>query len=141
MYALPRPGQVTGASATAGGQTSAKCHVDRAVGRRSRELVPDHALRRGPTAQTPTVISGSPPATSKTITGLTSGTTYRFTVEAMNANGAGPASALTNAVTPAAAVVPSAPSNVQAQPATKSARVTWTASRERRRQRDHRPDA
>ena len=82
----------------------------------------------GAAAQTPTTVTGTPPATAKTVTGLTTGTTYRFTIEAINANGAGPPSALSNAVTPTAAVVPTAPTDVAAQPATKSARVTWTAS-------------
>lgn len=39
-------------------------------------------------------------ATHAELTGLTNGTTYRFTVKATNALGAGPASALSNAVTP-----------------------------------------
>ena len=59
------------------------------------------------------------------MTGLTTGTTYRFTVRALNANGAGPESAQSNAVTPQGAVAPSAPTGVTAQPATQSARVTW----------------
>ena len=61
------------------------------------------------------------------MTGLTSGTTYRFTVQAINANGAGPASAQSNAVTPTVAVAPTAPTGVGARPAGESAQVTWTA--------------
>ncbi len=56
----------------------------------------------GTTAQTPTIISGSPPATSAVITGLSDGTTYTFTVSATNAVGTGPASAPSGAVTPSA---------------------------------------
>ncbi len=57
----------------------------------------------GSTAQTPVTVTGSPPTTSTTVTGLTNGTTYAFTVSATNAIGTGPASAASNAVTPATA--------------------------------------
>lgn len=81
----------------------------------------------GNTAQAPVTISGTPPATSATITGLTNGTTYTFTVQAVNPNGNGPVSAQSNPVTPLTAVAPSAPRDVAAKPASRSARVTWTA--------------
>jgi hypothetical protein len=57
-------------------------------------------------AQPATVISGSPPPTTATITGLTNGTTYTFTVSATNGVGAGPASAASNAVTPNPSMAP-----------------------------------
>jgi hypothetical protein len=44
----------------------------------------------------------------------------------VNANGSGPASAQSNAVTPLAAVAPATPTGVTAQPASSSVRVTWT---------------
>jgi hypothetical protein len=52
------------------------------------------------TAQTPTVVTGSPPATTAVVTGLTNGTSYTFTVAATNAAGTGPASSPTGLVTP-----------------------------------------
>lgn len=65
--------------------------------------------------------SGSP----CTVTSLTNGTSYTFTVTATNAVGTGPASAASNAVTPA--TVPDAPTNVAATRGNTSATVTWTA--------------
>jgi hypothetical protein len=59
----------------------------------------------GGVAQPSTTISGNPPATAATITGLSNGTTYTFTVSATNSVGSGPASAPSNAVTPANAAV------------------------------------
>jgi Fibronectin type III domain len=56
----------------------------------------------GTTAQTPTTITGSPPASSATIAGLSNGTTYTFKVSATNAIGTGPASAPSNPATPTA---------------------------------------
>jgi hypothetical protein len=125
LYAIPVPGQVTGATATASGQTSADVSW---TAPSSGGPVTSYKITPfiGSSAQTPKVITGSPPATSTKVTGLTSGTTYTFTVQAINASGAGPSSAQSNAVTPVAAVAPSAPTGVAAQPASQSARVTWT---------------
>jgi hypothetical protein len=57
----------------------------------------------GTAAQPATTITGSPPANTATITGLTNGTAYTFTVSATNAIGTGPVSQASNAVTPSTA--------------------------------------
>jgi hypothetical protein len=60
-----------------------------------------------------------------TVGGLTTGTSYTFTVTAMNAVGAGPSSAPSNAVVPVA--VPDPPVNVSAVSGNLSATVSWSA--------------
>jgi Domain of unknown function (DUF4082)/Fibronectin type III domain len=127
LYSIPLPGQVTGASAVENGSTSARVSWSAPSGGgpvTSYKVTPFV----GSTAQTPRIVTGSPPATATTVTGLTTGTTYTFRVQAVNANGAGAMSAATNSITPSAPVVPTAPSNVQAVAASSQARVTWTPS-------------
>jgi fibro-slime domain-containing protein/RHS repeat-associated protein len=63
-------------------------------------------------------------ATTARVTGLTVGTTYTFTVAAVNRKGTGPSSAASNALT--AAAVPDAPTGASATPGDASAVVTWT---------------
>ena len=59
----------------------------------------------------------------------------------MNANGAGPGlRAVQRRHARGRGRRRARPRDVRAQPATKSARVTWTPAEQRRRQRDHRPD-
>lgn len=64
-------------------------------------------------------------ATTQTLTGLTAGTAYTFTVAAVNALGTGPASNQSTAVTPYN--VPSAPAAPTATAGAQSATVTWAA--------------
>ncbi|KGN39906.1 DUF4082 domain-containing protein, partial [Knoellia aerolata] len=54
----------------------------------------------GTTAQVPWTVTGNPPATSTTVTGLTNGTAHTFRVAATTAVGTGPASLPSSAVTP-----------------------------------------
>src|SRR5207253_1954506 len=79
----------------------------------------------GAAAQVPTTITGSPPATLLTLTGLTNGTTYTFTVSASNASGTGAPSPASGPVTPAGP--PAAPAGVSAVPGNASASISWTA--------------
>lgn len=123
-YSVPVPGQVTGVTAASGGFTSANVRwtAPSAGGPVTGYRITPYI---GGSAQTPkTINSGS--ATSAAVTGLTTGTTYTFRVQALNDSGPGTASAASNAVTPVGAVAPSPPTAVRARPATAQARVSWT---------------
>jgi hypothetical protein len=65
--------------------------------------------------------------TTTTISGLTPGTSYTFSVHASNLSGNGPESARSAAVVPTAGTPPGAPTGVTAQADSKSANVSWTA--------------
>jgi titin len=69
--------------------------------------------------------TGADPADQCTVTGLTNGDSYTFTVTATNADGTGPASAPSAAVIPS--TVPDAPTGVTATAGDASATVSWTA--------------
>jgi hypothetical protein len=81
----------------------------------------------GTTAQTATVVAGTPPVTTADVTGLTDGTAYTFTVRATNGVATGPASAASGVITPVAPAVPAAPNGVIATAGRGSATVSWTA--------------
>lgn len=120
------PSAPSGATATAG---NASAHVSWTAPGDGGSPITSYTVTpyEGSAAQTPKVISGSPPATSTTITGLTNGVSYTFTVTATNAVGTGPPSPASDAVTPAAPTAPAAPSGVAATAGNASATVTWTA--------------
>ena len=69
--------------------------------------------------------SFGPNATNGTVTGLTNGQTYTFTVAAQNLNGIGIASSASNAVTPSG--VAKAPTGITATPGASSVTVSWVA--------------
>ncbi len=76
--------------------------------------------------RTCTVSTGSPVASTCTVTGLASGTAYTFTVVASSAHGAGPASAASTAVTPTAVVVVDPPPTNPTVPVTGPGTTTIT---------------
>jgi Domain of unknown function (DUF1929)/Fibronectin type III domain len=120
------PAAPTGVTATAG---SGQANVSWTAPNNGNSPITSYSITpsTGTTTLTPTVITGSPPATNATISGLTNGVTYTFTVAASNAVGAGPASSASNAVTPTAPTAPAAPSGVTATAGNTAATVTWTA--------------
>jgi N,N-dimethylformamidase beta subunit-like, C-terminal/Domain of unknown function (DUF4082)/Fibronectin type III domain/Bacterial Ig domain len=120
------PGAPTGVSATAGNGSAS---VSWTAPSNGGSAITSYTVTPfiGSAAQTPVTVSGSPPATSTTVTGLTNGTTYTFTVSATNAIGTGPASAPSNAVTPTAPTAPGAPTGVTATAGDSTATVSWTA--------------
>ncbi|WP_426574026.1 fibronectin type III domain-containing protein [Aquihabitans sp. McL0605] len=77
----------------------------------------------GATAQTPTTFNST--ATTQTITGLTNGTAYTFTVAAINGSGTGADSSASSLVTPR--TVPGVPTGVGATPGNGQVTLSWTA--------------
>jgi len=75
-----------------------------------------------------TVAGASPVATSTTVIGLTDGVSYVFEVEACNASGCSPFSAVSNVATPQAVTAPPTPTLVSAVPGPLSASVAWSQS-------------
>jgi Domain of unknown function (DUF4082)/Fibronectin type III domain len=119
------PGQVTSVSATAGaGSASLKWSAPSSGGAPSQYTITPYIESE---AQPTTTVTGAPPETSATVSGLKGGSSYTFTVTASNSSGSGPASAASNAVTPTTGTVPAAPTGVTATAGNEKATLTWTA--------------
>jgi hypothetical protein len=108
------PGTPSGVTATAGNQqATVSWSAPPANGSPvTGYLVTPYA---GSTALSPVPVTGSPPATSTTITGLINGTSYAFTVAATNVIGTGPTSTESNQVVPTATVPPAFVQSATAQ--------------------------
>ncbi|HXC79179.1 MAG TPA: fibronectin type III domain-containing protein [Candidatus Acidoferrum sp.] len=116
------PGAPTGATATAGnGQATVNWTAPVSNG---GAAISSYTITSTPGNFT-TTVSGSPPATSGTVIGLTNGTQYTFTVYATNAAGNGPLSGASNSVTPS--TIPGQPTNVVASGGNQQVSLTWTA--------------
>jgi hypothetical protein len=120
------PAAPTGVTATAGNQSAI---VSWTAPSNGGSAITSYTVTPyiGTTAQKATVVSGTPPASTTNVTGLTNGTAYTFTVSATNGVGTGSASVASGAVTPVAPTVPSAPAGVTATAGNASATVSWIA--------------
>jgi invasion protein IalB len=113
------PGAPTGLSVTAGnGSATVSWQAPSATG---GESIASYTVTGAPSGS----CTATAPATTCTITGLTNGTTYTFTVTATNAVGTSAASAQA-AVAPR--TVPSAPTGVEVVTGALRATVSWVAS-------------
>jgi subtilisin family serine protease len=123
LYSPPSvPGTPTGVSAVAGNASAAVTWTPPSGG--DSAITSYTVIAYGGTiaARTTTVLA---PATSVTVTGLTNGTAYTFTVTASTASDAGPPSAASAPITPH--TVPTAPTGVTATSGEGSATLTWSA--------------
>jgi len=117
---LPVPGSPSGVSATAGPATAVVTWQAPANG---SAAVGSYTATASPGGQTCSVLA---PSLTCTVSGLTNGASYTFTVVATNSAGPSPASTPSAAVVPAD--VPSAPTSVTATKGDGSAVISWAAA-------------
>jgi hypothetical protein len=115
---LGAPGAPTGVSATAG-------NAEATVGFRPPALNGGMAITGFTVTSKPGGITAPGGGSPITVTGLTNGTAYTFTVKATNAIGTGPASSPSNSVTPY--TLPGAPLDVTAKARNAEAIVSFKA--------------
>jgi hypothetical protein len=120
------PGAPTGVTAVAGADQAT---VSWTAPNNGGSAITSYEVTSSPDAThsngVPATVSGTPPATSAVVVGLTAGTTYTFTVTATNGNGTGPASSPSSQIT--LPNVPGAPTAVMATAGVRRAMVSWTA--------------
>ena len=114
------PNAPTGVSATAGDTTASVSWTAPGDG---GSPITSYTVTPSPADGTVTMTG----PTSATVTGLTDGTTYTFTVTATNLIGTSDPSAPSNQVTPQAPTAPDAPTGVSATAGDTTASVSWTA--------------
>jgi hypothetical protein len=120
------PGAPTGVTATAApGTATVKWTAPTTGGAPTSYTVTPY---KAGVAQTTKTITGTPPATETTISGLTAGASYTFAVQAANGTGSGALSAQSSAITiPSGATAPAAPTAVTASARNGAVAVSWTA--------------
>jgi hypothetical protein len=121
------PSAPTGVTATAAGPESATVTWTAPANNGGREITAYKVTPyKAGVAQTAVEVAAG--TTSKTISGLAAGSSYTFTVIAINFVGQSPESAPSPAITPSAPTAPAAPTEVSAAGKSSGAVVTWTAA-------------
>jgi hypothetical protein len=115
------PSAPTGVTATPG---NGEATVSWTPGTDNGATITSYRVTSSPGGFTKTV-TGNPASSPATVTGLTNGVAYRFTVVARNSVGDGPASTLSPPVTPR--TTPGTVTGVSAQPGDGSVTLSWTA--------------